>query len=346
VSVGTGSTLHVTVGPGEFSPGVHVSGGGTVEFDQNAQMALASNLSIGAGTAVLQTGGATFLGPGSFTGTGSFRWTGGTIDGDLDVASTIGTTISGTATKNLASPTTTPTALTLRGATALQGPGEVELSGATTLDNLGTLTMHAGTTVGGSVCCVAPDHFTNGGTIVVAAGTSSAASTNLAFSNSGTVKITGGTLAVGTLSYQQTAGSTQLAGGSLSAAKQVKITGGTLSGFGTVTGSVRSGGTVSPSTTGGVLILTGAYQQTSAGVLTSVITGTSPGTKFGQLSVGGHATLAGTLKVSTGNGFTPAHGESFAVLLYHARTGTFSTISGSPAYTVTYGATAAKVVYP
>ena len=346
VSVGTGSTLRVTVGPGEYNPGVHMSGGGTVEFDQNASMTLASNLSIGAGTTVLQAGGATFAGPGSFTGTGSYKWSGGTVDGNLDVASTIGTTISGTATKSITSPTSTPAALTLRGATTLQGPGEVELSGATTLNNLGTLTMQKGTTVGGSLCCVAPDHVTNGGTLTVAAGTKTATITNLAFSNTGTVKITGGTLAVNTLSYQQTAGATQLAGGSLSAAQQVSIAGGTLSGFGTITGSVRSAGTVSPSTTGGVLNISGAYQQASTGVLTSVITGTSPGTKFGQLSVGGKATLAGTLKVSTGNGFTPPHGSSFSVLLYHSRSGKFATLAGSPPYSVTYTSTAAKAVYP
>jgi hypothetical protein len=346
VSVGTGSTLRMTVGPGEFSPGAGISGGGTLEFDQNASMTLASNLSIGAATTMLQTGGATFAGPGSFTGTGSYRWSGGTINGNLNVAATIGTTISGTATKTITSPTTTPTALTLHGSTTVQGSGEVELTGTTTLNNLGTLTMQAGTTVGGSVCCVAPDHFTNGGTLNVAAGTKTATATNLAFSNSGTVKITGGTLFVNSVSYQQTAGSTQLAGGSLSAAQQINITGGTLSGFGAITGSVHNAGTVSPSTTGGVLKISGTYQQTSAGVLSSVITGTSPGTKFGQLSVGGQATLAGTLKVSTGNGFTPSHGESFSVLLYHCRSGKFSTTSGSPAYTVTYAATAAKAVYP
>ena len=107
-----------------------------------------------------------------------------------------------------------------------------------------------------------------------------------------------------------------------------------------------NGGTVAPSTTGGVLKITGSYQQASSGTLSSVITGTAPGTKFGQLSVGGTATLAGTLKVSTGNGFVPAHGESFSVLLYHTRSGTFGTLSGSPAYTVSYIATAANVVYP
>ena len=346
VSVATGSTLHVTVGPGEFSPGVHLSGGGTVEFDQNVQMTLASNLSIAAGTTLVQTGGATFAGPGSFIGKGDFQWSGGTIDGNLDVASTINTTISGKATKNITSPTnTTPTAVTLHGGTTLQGAGEVELSGATTLSNLGTLTMGAGTTVGASVCCVKPDHFSNGGTLIVAAGTKTATATNLAFSNSGTVTITGGTLFVNSVSYKQTAGATQLAGGSLSAAQPVDIAGGTLSGFGTITGSVQNAGTVSPSTTGGVLKISGAYQQTKTGVLTSVLTGTSPGTKFGQLSVGVTATLAGTLKVNPGSGFNP-HGKSFSVLLYHSRSGKFTTLSGSPAYTVSYGTTAAKAVYP
>jgi len=103
---------------------------------------------------------------------------------------------------------------------------------------------------------------------------------------------------------------------------------------------------VAPSTTGGVLKITGAYQQASSGTLSSVITGTTPGTKFGQLSVGGKATLAGTLKASTGNGFVPTHGEAFSVLLYHPRSGMFGTLSGSPPYTVSYTATAAKVVYP
>jgi hypothetical protein len=126
----------------------------------------------------------------------------------------------------------------------------------------------------------------------------------------------------------------------------MNIAGGTLSGSGTITGSVRNGGTVAPSTTGGVLKITGAYHQVSSGTLSSVIIGTTPGTKFGQLGVGGKATLAGTLMVSTGHGFVPGHGASFSVLLYHTRSGTFGTLSGSPAYTVSYTSTAAEAVYP
>jgi hypothetical protein len=303
-------------------------------------------VSIGAGTTLTQTGGTTFSGPGSFTGAGNYSWSGGTISGNLDVASTITTSISGTATKALTSPGSTPTALTLRGPTSLTGSGELELSGTTTLSNKGTMTLNTGTTVGASVCCVAPDTFSNGGTLVVAAGTGTATTTNMQFSNAGTVRVNSGTLAINTLGYKQTAGTTQLAGGAVTAAKQMNIAGGTLSGFGTITGSVLNGGTVAPSTTGGVLKITGAYNQKSTGTLSSVITGTTPGTKFGQLSVGGKATLAGTLKVSTGNGFVPGHGQSFAVLLYHSRAGTFGTLTGTPTYSVSYTATAANVVYP
>ncbi len=346
VSAGKGSLLDVTAGVGEFGPGAGISGGGTLQFDLGAHQTLATGVSVAAGSTLTLAGNAELFGPGTLVGGGKFSWTGGTIDGSLDVAKTIHTTISGTATKTLTSPSSTPTALTLHGATSVAGSGEVELTGTTTLSNLGTLTMKTGTTVGAGGCCVSPENFSNGGTLIVAAGTGTATTSFLQFSNSGTVKVNSGTLAINSLGYKQTAGSTQLAGGSITAAQQMSISKGTLSGFGTITGSVLNGGTVAPSTTGGVLKITGAYQQTSSGTLSSVITGTTPGTKFGQLSVGGTATLAGTLKVSTGNGFVPSHGESFSVLLYHTRSGTFGTLSGSPAYTVSYTATAANVVYP
>jgi hypothetical protein len=346
VSVGPGSLLDVTAGVGEFSPGAGLSGGGTLQFDLGAHQTLATGVSVAAGSTLTLAGNAELFGPGTFVGGGKFSWTGGTIDGSLNVAKTIHTTISGTATKTLTSPTTAPTALTLHGATSVAGSGEVELTGTTTLSNTGTLTMKTGTMIGGSSCCVSPDNFSNSGTLVVAAGTGTATTNFLQFSNSGAVKVNSGTLTIGALPYKQTAGSTQLAGGSISAAQQMNIAAGTLSGFGTITGSVLNGGTVAPSTTGGVLKITGAYQQASSGTLSSVITGTTPGTKFGQLSVGGTATLAGTLKASTGNGFVPAHGEAFSALRYHTRSGMFGTVSGRPPYTVSYTATAANVVYP
>jgi hypothetical protein len=38
--------------------------------------------------------------------------------------------------------------------------------------------------------------------------------------------------------------------------------------------------------------------------------------------------------------------RAFAVLLCHSRGGTFARMPGTPAFTVTYGAMAAKVVHP
>jgi hypothetical protein len=109
-----------------------------------------------------------------------------------------------------------------------------------------------------------------------------------------------------------------------------------LAGHGTITGSVVNGGTVNPSTTAGILTITGSYQQTKSGTFASVLTGTTPGKKFGQLVVSGAASLAGTVKVTTASHFMPKKGQSFQVLRFHSRAGTFGTKSGTPKYTVSY----------
>jgi hypothetical protein len=341
-SIGPGSALEVFAGPGQFGAGASVSGGGTLLVDQGAQLTLASNMSVGAGSTITLTGNASFLGPGTFKGAGTFSWTGGTISGNLDVAAAIHTKISGSGTKTLTSPSTRPTALVLHGPTTVTDTGDVDLTGTTSLVNQGSLTMTPGAMISGSVCCANPVHVTNSGTLTVAAGSGTASITNLAFTNGGTVKITSGTLVAPEPGYRQAAGSTQLAGGSLQATQGVEIDGGTLSGSGSVTGSVVNGGTISPSTTGGALRISGDYKQTAAGALVSTIAG---GSSFGHLQVGGTATLAGTLKVSSGSSFAPTRGQSFAVLLYRTRSGKFATKSGSPSFSVTYDASAAKVVY-
>ena len=67
----------VTAAPGAFSSGAGISGGGTLEFDQSAEMILANNLSIGAATTVMLTGESTFVGPGRPFGHGGLpmdRW--------------------------------------------------------------------------------------------------------------------------------------------------------------------------------------------------------------------------------------------------------------------------------
>ena len=117
VSVGPGSLLDVTAGVGEFSPGAGISGGGTLQFDLGAHQTLATGVSVAAGSTLTLAGNAELFGPGTLVGGGKFSWTGGTIDGNLDVAKTIHTTISGTNTKTLTSPGSTHALLAFHGPT-------------------------------------------------------------------------------------------------------------------------------------------------------------------------------------------------------------------------------------
>jgi len=335
VDVGRGSTLDVIAGPAMFKAGIPVSGDGTLRFDTGETVQLASGVAVGPNATVELTGNGVFTGAGGFAGHGTFLWTGGQVEGNLDVGQAVTTTIAGAATKESFSPNGKPITLTLRGSTTVSGTGPVDLGSATTLDNEGVLTAKPGTTFEAGICCASPDRFVNGGTLTVAAGASSATFAYLAFLNHGTVKLASGKLVVKVLSYTQESGVTSLTGGSLSSPLPVLIKGGTLTGHGTVGAAVVNGGTVKPSTTGGVLTVNGSYQQTKSGTFATVLTGTTPGRKFGQLVVNGAAKLAGAIDVTTSH-FTPRKGQSFEVMGYRSHAGSFTRKSGSPTYSVSY----------
>ncbi len=336
VIIGKGSTLDMFSGPALFSPGIAIDNGGTLDFDQGETVKLATGVAIDKNTTVQLTGNAAFTGTGGFAGIGTFLWTGGHIEGNLSVGSSTSTTMSGTGTKDMFSPNGKPITLTLGGPSTLTGTGPLHLGTTSTLDNEGTLTANPGTTFDSGLCCANPERFINGGTLRVAAGNKSPVTiTLLAFLNEGTVRLTSGKLVVEVLSYTQKSGVTSLAGGSLSSPLPVLIKGGTLTGHGTVGAAVVNGGTVSPSTTGGVLTINGSYQQTKSGTFATVLSGTTPGSKFGQLVITGVATLAGTVKVTTSH-FTPKKKQSFQVMRYHSHKGSFTTKSGKPKYSVSY----------
>jgi hypothetical protein len=61
--------------------------------------------------------------------------------------------------------------------------------------------------------------------------------------------------------------------------------------------------------------------------------------------VNGTATLDGTLTVTLVNGYTPATGDSIAVLTSTAESGTFATLTGAgPLFTDTYSAAGVVLV--
>jgi hypothetical protein len=153
-----------------------------------------------------------------------------------------------------------------------------------------------------------------------------------AFVNRGTVKLNG-RLLVSAVSYTQTAGVTNIAGGSLSSNQPVLVKGGQFGGRGTVGAPVvNSGGTVSPSNTD-VLTINGSYQQTKSATFAVQVASAH---KAGQLVVEGAATLSGTIKIGLANGFKPKKGQSFQVMRYRSHTGSFTKTLGTPKYKVSY----------
>jgi hypothetical protein len=126
----------------------------------------------------------------------------------------------------------------------------------------------------------------------------------------------GGTLDSGALTL--TGAATLQDDGTIDAAGGTTLTGGTLEGTGTVDGAVtNTSGTVAPGDGGpGVLTLAAPanYAQGGSGTLAIDIQGTTAGSGFGELRVGGSATLGGALSLTDGNGFVPGSSDSFKII--------------------------------
>lgn len=152
----------------------------------------------------------------------------------------------------------------------------------------------------------------------------------------GGVNVLGGTLDINDNSlvidsangvFQQSGGTTNLGGGTL-VAPNVNLQGGVLAGNGAITGNLLNAATVSPGFSAGKISVSDDYTQTPTGALTIEIGGTTPGTEFDQLSVGGTATLGGTLNVSLINGFVPGSSDQFSIMPYVTHQGDFANKNG------------------
>ncbi len=92
---------------------------------------------------------------------------------------------------------------------------------------------------------------------------------------------------------------------------------------GSVTGNVYNAGILSPGTAG-TLAITGNYTQTSSGTLDI---GIGSASSYGQVSVSGTATLAGTLTAAVVNSYSPPLQLSFQPLTYGSLSGSFATLN-------------------
>jgi fibronectin-binding autotransporter adhesin len=99
-----------------------------------------------------------------------------------------------------------------------------------------------------------------------------------------------------------------------------------IGGNGTIVGDLDNHGTVAPGASPGALHVDGNYTQPSTGHLQIEIGGLTAASDYDQLLVTSDVTLDGTLQVSLINSFMPAVGNSFDILDFVGRTGTFATL--------------------
>lgn len=90
--------------------------------------------------------------------------------------------------------------------------------------------------------------------------------------------------------------------------------GGTLTGTGTVLGTLVNAGVVGPGASPGTLSVDGDFEQDLAAVLALEIGGLVPGADFSLLEVTGSASLAGEVAVSLFDGYVPDAGDTFEFL--------------------------------
>jgi hypothetical protein len=157
----------------------------------------------------------------------------------------------------------------------------------------------------------------------------------------GGVEVAGGTVTIGAgqtfvfnNSYHQTSGITDIAAGGVLAAGglfqgSLTVTGGVFGGGGQVTGSLtNTSGTVAPGASPGTLTITGNYTQGAGATLEIDVDNAVQGTGYDHVSVGGSATLDGTVTVVQGAGFDPLETDVFQFLTSASRTGTFASLTG------------------
>jgi hypothetical protein len=157
--------------------------------------------------------------------------------------------------------------------------------------------------------------------------------------NTGTIETSGASGNTSTVNGQidQTGAAAQVVvptGTKLQLNNPLLLKAGTLSGGGTINGSVENtGGVVSPGASPGTLSLNGNYTQGAGGRLDVEIGGTGAG-QFDALAVSGAASLGGTVAlIPTGNyPESSAIGDSVAFLTYGGSlTGGFATTTVDPA---------------
>ena len=233
------------------------------------------------------------------------------------------------------------------GGTVLLAPSAAGTDTDFSMDSTAAITLAGATTWSGGTLWVGDATLVNSGEwTTTAAGQMSHATSNSLLSNTGTftcdpgsgvvnvgvittssgkVVAKSGTLLFSNPPFTQTAGTTELSGGTLASEDgatppgtyySIDIQGGSLTGAGTLDTSVTNEGTVAPgsASAAGTLSITQTYTQSATGVLAIGLGGTQAGTGYDVLAVAGDATIAGDMDVSLLGAYVPSVGASYTVL--------------------------------
>ncbi len=344
-------------GPGNLS----VSGG-TANFA--GEVDLLGTHTFGGGTAnitgfynchsnalVISGGTANFNGSGVVAPSSLVLGIGGTLGGSDPV------TVNGPMAWNGASAISGTNNVTANGGLTI-GPGGVSISGRTlvndgaalwTNNGPGTIVLYGGAMLsnapGATFDCIgnATISFSTGGGAVAnnglfrIRGAGAGTTTEVPFTNYGTVEVDAGAFGVSGAPYIQTSGSTFLNGGSIAnSTAPLQILGGALTGSGSISGSVTNAALLNPGAPFGQATIGGSYTQTTGGVLAITLASATPGTGFNSLVVGGAANLGGVLAVSVTNGIQSPIGTQFQILSCASRSGVFSAVNVPVGISVTY----------
>ena len=142
------------------------------------------------------------------------------------------------------------------------------------------------------------------------------------FINNGTVKVSSGTLDFEG-AYTNPAGTILLAGGTFRTLSPLWLSGGLLTGWGTLDADVTNAACIRPACSNGVLTINGKCEQLLGGRMEFELAGNQPGTNQSRLNITGAAILRGTVGVVWGEGYVPSPGTSFPVLTFASRKGEF-----------------------
>ncbi len=180
----------------------------------------------------------------------------------------------------------------------------------------------------------------NAGTLVKSAGAGTS-TIQAAATNTGTIEVQTGVLRFYTGyggSFVQTAGQTVLNGGGLQFDPgAMQISGGLLTGAGTVTGNVvNSAGTLAPGLPIGQIDIIGVYSHMVGATFECELSDTAPGA-YDRLVCTGNLGLLGNLAVTFVSPLEPSHGDSFVVATSGAvLSGSFAsvTVTNLPPYMI------------